>query len=384
MIRNMELGLSLGDSSSKPAEDHHNHHRPRTVSSKKDGLNFCMALGILSSADIEERPGNARKPPKQNDSDDHISNDNDDQTASEEEEEEGGHCRALVPIRGSLQLDLLPLAPVPVSRHHPFPWSSDNGSSENGSSGNMELQTTARGFNVSRLPKTATEEVSSSFCMESSIFKRGGSGMLSICEAAGEAAERASSRAASDEDENNGGVNNARKKLRLSKQQSAFLEESFKENHTLNPKQKLALAKQLNLRPRQVEVWFQNRRARTKLKQTEIDCDYLKRCCETLTEENRRLHKELQELRALKTSNPFYSNLPATTLTMCPSCERVATTTTTTATVTTAIATISDSYPTATATVATATNPESIPKAIPFLTRAGSFPFTTSHNHAPS
>ncbi|XP_031091584.1 homeobox-leucine zipper protein HOX11-like isoform X3 [Ipomoea triloba] len=357
MIRNMELGLSLGDSSSKPAEDHHNHHRPRTVSSKKDGLNFCMALGILSSADIEERPGNARKPPKQNDSDDHISNDNDDQTASEEEEEEGGHCRALVPIRGS---------------------------SENGSSGNMELQTTARGFNVSRLPKTATEEVSSSFCMESSIFKRGGSGMLSICEAAGEAAERASSRAASDEDENNGGVNNARKKLRLSKQQSAFLEESFKENHTLNPKQKLALAKQLNLRPRQVEVWFQNRRARTKLKQTEIDCDYLKRCCETLTEENRRLHKELQELRALKTSNPFYSNLPATTLTMCPSCERVATTTTTTATVTTAIATISDSYPTATATVATATNPESIPKAIPFLTRAGSFPFTTSHNHAPS
>ncbi|XP_019158787.1 PREDICTED: homeobox-leucine zipper protein HOX11-like isoform X2 [Ipomoea nil] len=377
----MELGLSLGDSSSKP-EDHHNH-RPRTAATtKKDGLNFCMALGILS--DIEQ-PGNTRKP-KQNDSDDRISNDDDDQIASEEEEEEEGHnCRALVP-RASLQLDLLPLAPVPVSRHHPFPWSS--GSSENGSSGNMELQTTARGFDVSRLPKTAaaaTEEVSSSFCMESaSIFKRGGSGMLSICEAAGEA-ERASSRA-SDEDENNGGVNNARKKLRLSKQQSAFLEESFKENHTLNPKQKLALAKQLNLRPRQVEVWFQNRRARTKLKQTEIDCDYLKRCCETLTEENKRLHKELQELRALKTCNPFYSNLPATTLTMCPSCEKVATTTTTTttATVTTAIATISDSHPTATAMVATVTNPESIPKAIPFLTRKGSFPFTTSHNHAPS
>lgn len=69
---------------------------------------------------------------------------------------------------------------------------------------------------------------------------------------------------------------------------------------------------------------------RTKLKQTEVDCEYLKRCCETLTEENRRLQKELQELRALKTSQPFYMQLPATTLTMCPSCERVATTTTTT------------------------------------------------------
>ncbi|XP_004497887.2 homeobox-leucine zipper protein HAT14-like [Cicer arietinum] len=127
----------------------------------------------------------------------------------------------------------------------------------------------------------------------------------------------------SDDDEEENG--STRKKLRLSKDQSAFLEESFKEHTTLNPKQKLALAKQLNLRPRQVEVWFQNRRARTKLKQTEVDCEYLKRCCETLTEENRRLQKELQELRALKTSQPFYMQLPATTLTMCPSCERVAT-----------------------------------------------------------
>ncbi|CAN6204615.1 unnamed protein product [Urochloa humidicola] len=123
-------------------------------------------------------------------------------------------------------------------------------------------------------------------------------------------------------DEDDGG--SARKKLRLSKEQSTFLEESFKEHATLNPKQKQALAKQLNLRPRQVEVWFQNRRARTKLKQTEVDCEYLKRCCETLTEENRRLQKELAELRALKTVPPFYMHLPATTLSMCPSCERVA------------------------------------------------------------
>ncbi|KAJ1415388.1 Leucine zipper, homeobox-associated [Sesbania bispinosa] len=146
-----------------------------------------------------------------------------------------------------------------------------------------------------------------------------------------DAAERTScSRGGSDDDDGggdggDGDGDTSRKKLRLSKEQSLVLEETFKEHNTLNPKQKQALAKQLNLRPRQVEVWFQNRRARTKLKQTEVDCEYLKRCCETLTEENRRLQKEVQELRALKLSPQLYMHMnPPTTLTMCPSCERVA------------------------------------------------------------
>ncbi|RCV43527.1 hypothetical protein SETIT_9G301000v2 [Setaria italica] len=117
---------------------------------------------------------------------------------------------------------------------------------------------------------------------------------------------------------------NSRKKLRLTKEQSALLEDRFKEHSTLNPKQKAALAKQLNLRPRQVEVWFQNRRARTKLKQTEVDCELLKRCCETLTEENRRLHRELQQLRALNHPHPATFFMPAATLSICPSCERLA------------------------------------------------------------
>ncbi|GMI98041.1 ABA INSENSITIVE GROWTH 1 [Hibiscus trionum] len=112
---------------------------------------------------------------------------------------------------------------------------------------------------------------------------------------------------------------NARKKLRLNKEQSALLEESFKQHSALNPNQKQALARQLNLKPRQVEVWFQNRRARTKLKQTEVDCELLKRFCETLTNENRRLQKELQELKSMEMA---YTNMPAATLTVCPSCER--------------------------------------------------------------
>ncbi|KAG6394290.1 hypothetical protein SASPL_144874 [Salvia splendens] len=131
--------------------------------------------------------------------------------------------------------------------------------------------------------------------------------------------ERVSSRA-SDEDDDGA---NGRKKLRLTKAQSALLEESFKQHSTLNPKQKQDLARELKLRPRQVEVWFQNRRARTKLKQTEVDCEFLKKCCETLTDENRRLQKELQELKALKLAQPLYMQLPAATLTMCPSCERI-------------------------------------------------------------
>ncbi|CAL5036607.1 unnamed protein product [Urochloa decumbens] len=118
-----------------------------------------------------------------------------------------------------------------------------------------------------------------------------------------------------------------RKKLRLSKDQAAVLEECFKTHSTLNPKQKVALANRLGLRPRQVEVWFQNRRARTKLKQTEVDCEYLKRWCERLADENKRLEKELADLRALKAAAPSAAAQPASpaaTLTMCPSCRRVA------------------------------------------------------------
>ncbi|KAL0549684.1 hypothetical protein IC582_014171 [Cucumis melo] len=126
-------------------------------------------------------------------------------------------------------------------------------------------------------------------------------------------------------DEDDDGCNNTRKKLRLSKQQSALLEESFKQNSTLNPKQKQGLARQLNLLPRQVEVWFQNRRARTKVKQTEVDCELLKKCCETLTDENRRLQKEVQELKAIKLAKPVYMQMSGATLTICPSCERVGT-----------------------------------------------------------
>ncbi|XP_047332425.1 homeobox-leucine zipper protein HOX3-like [Impatiens glandulifera] len=135
-----------------------------------------------------------------------------------------------------------------------------------------------------------------------------------------------------DDDDTNAGAGGGPpwKKLRLTKEQSRLLEESFQQNHTLNPKQKETLAMKLMVKPRQVEVWFQNRRARSKLKQTEIECEYLKRWFGSLTEQNKLLRKEVEELRALRVAPPPNSCEPmsAGTLSMCPRCERVTATTT--------------------------------------------------------
>lgn len=61
---------------------------------------------------------------------------------------------------------------------------------------------------------------------------------------------------------------------------------------------------------------------RSKLKQTEVECELLKRCCETLKEENKRLLREMQELKSTKLSGaPPYTKLPAPTVTVCPSCD---------------------------------------------------------------
>lgn len=229
----------------------------------------------------------------------------------------------------SLQLNLMPALVSSSSSFNPLHrtpnWTDSCPSSSDRNTGDVfrvETRSFLKGIDVNRIPPTAAEAeeeagVSSPNSTISSISGKRSERDLPVTDNDG---ERASSRGLSDDEDGD----NSRKKLRLSKDQSAVLEESFKEHNTLNPKQKLALAKRLGLRPRQVEVWFQNRRARTKLKQTEVDCEFLKRCCENLTDENRRLQKELQELRALKLSPQFYMQMaPPTTLTMCPSCERV-------------------------------------------------------------
>ncbi|KAL6523204.1 Homeobox-leucine zipper protein [Orobanche gracilis] len=319
----MELGLSLGD----PPKTFPFLEKSQKTLGKE--LGFCMALGNRDSIDIGEKHDGHDKEPIFSDDRPRIDSSSD---------------------PSPVQLDLLPFSPVhkshPSSDKFPFAcWLNEKlGGESAGRSGSEVNRKLGDG--------TDREVPSSSFQMDFAIFRSSSSprpaGSKRDLEQINSNNNNYYYNSSGDNEEDRGSDDDengsmARKKLRLSKQQSAFLEESFKENSTLNPKQKLALAKHLNLRPRQVEVWFQNRRARTKLKQTEVDCEYLKKCCETLTEENRRLHKELQELRVLKASQPFYMQLPATTLTMCPSCERVATsgggavspTTTTTAVVAT-------------------------------------------------
>lgn len=270
-----------------------------------------------------------------------------------------------------VQLDLLPFTPVlrsqPPSQLR-IPWLTQTCGAARVLDVNLFPEAAAEdgddGTSLSSSPNSAVSPFQMEFSMRNGNAEFGGRNKR-------EQHENDGCRA-SDDDENG----STRKKLRLSKEQSAFLEESFKEHTTLNPKQKLALAKQLNLRPRQVEVWFQNRRARTKLKQTEVDCEYLKRCCETLTEENRRLQKELQELRALKTSQPFYMQLPATTLTMCPSCERVATNSTTTNQTSTVNNNNSSQIPVELSL--------SKPRVLPFPNGPAQTPQTQAHQLAPS
>ncbi|XP_010434666.1 PREDICTED: homeobox-leucine zipper protein HAT1 [Camelina sativa] len=228
-----------------------------------------------------------------------------------------------------LQLNLKPTS-SPVSNLQMFPWNQNFVSSSD-----HQKQQFLRKIDVNSLPTTVDLEeetgvsspnstISSTVSGKRRSEREGTSGGGAAGDDLDITLDRSSSRGTSDEEEDYGGET-CRKKLRLSKDQSAVLEDTFKEHNTLNPKQKLALAKKLGLTARQVEVWFQNRRARTKLKQTEVDCEYLKRCVEKLTEENRRLEKEAAELRALKLSPRLYGQMsPPTTLLMCPSCERVA------------------------------------------------------------
>ncbi|KAG6498787.1 homeobox-leucine zipper protein HAT5-like [Zingiber officinale] len=85
-------------------------------------------------------------------------------------------------------------------------------------------------------------------------------------------------------------------KRRLTADQVRFLENSFELDNKLEPQRKARLAKALRLKPRQIAIWFQNRRARWKTKQLEKDYEALRSIYETLKVDRDCLIKEKEDL----------------------------------------------------------------------------------------
>ncbi|KAJ4951678.1 hypothetical protein NE237_028510 [Protea cynaroides] len=94
------------------------------------------------------------------------------------------------------------------------------------------------------------------------------------------------------------------KKRRLSIDQVKALEKNFETENKLEPERKVKLAQELGLQPRQVAVWFQNRRARWKTKILERDYNLLKSNFESLKLNFDALQQDkealLAEIRELK------------------------------------------------------------------------------------
>ncbi|KAK2987509.1 hypothetical protein RJ640_017246 [Escallonia rubra] len=99
--------------------------------------------------------------------------------------------------------------------------------------------------------------------------------------------------------ERNNFSNQLEKKKRLTSGQLDSLESCFQEDIKLDPDRKMKLAQELGLQPRQVAVWFQNRRARWKAKQLERLYDDLKQQFDVVSREKQKLQSEVMELRAV-------------------------------------------------------------------------------------
>ncbi|KAH9773698.1 homeobox domain-containing protein [Citrus sinensis] len=87
------------------------------------------------------------------------------------------------------------------------------------------------------------------------------------------------------------------KKRRLTATQVQFLERNFEVENKLEPERKVQLAKELGLQPRQVAIWFQNRRARSRNQRLGKDYDSLKAVYDKLKDDYDKLHKEKQVLQ---------------------------------------------------------------------------------------
>lgn len=90
--------------------------------------------------------------------------------------------------------------------------------------------------------------------------------------------------------------NKSNNKRRFTDDQIKLLETMFEHDTKLEPRKKLQVAKQLGLQPRQIAIWFQNKRARYKSKQLEKDYSILQAKYDNLASQFEILKKEKQSL----------------------------------------------------------------------------------------
>ncbi|CAH8314805.1 unnamed protein product [Eruca vesicaria subsp. sativa] len=87
------------------------------------------------------------------------------------------------------------------------------------------------------------------------------------------------------------------RKRKLTDEQMNMLEVSFGDEHKLESMRKDKLAAELGLDPRQVAVWFQNRRARWKNKRLEEEYNKLKNSHDNVVVDKCRLESEVLQLK---------------------------------------------------------------------------------------
>ncbi|CAH8264939.1 unnamed protein product [Arabidopsis lyrata] len=94
-----------------------------------------------------------------------------------------------------------------------------------------------------------------------------------------------------------------KRKKKMTSEQLKFLETSFQEEIKLNPDRKMKLSKEIGLQPRQIAVWFQNRKARWKNKQLEHLYESLRQEFDVVSREKELLQEELTQLKSMIREN---------------------------------------------------------------------------------
>ncbi|KAK1414331.1 hypothetical protein QVD17_30075 [Tagetes erecta] len=88
------------------------------------------------------------------------------------------------------------------------------------------------------------------------------------------------------------------RKQKLTEDQVRLLESNFDSTKKLEPERKHQLSRQLGIPPRQIAIWYQNKRARWKNQSLEHDYTMLQLQLEAALVDTKQLQKEVEQLRS--------------------------------------------------------------------------------------